>query len=310
MVKGGMRRTVLPMTALERAFALVLPALALALAPRAEAAPGAPAPPPGPVRAGAPPPGLDPGSVPAQPSPAPIPVPVPLPEATEGAAGGPATSASPTVALEAETAAAAAPGTGGPPTTPMRPRLTCAIGVGTSLDHSGTSDGRTVPIPAFEFSVGAGGEAFGFEANLMSTQASGRYRKVTNGVDDIGVDRAAVDLLLAVRPAWLLGRPPVRDGAVVLSATRRSYLGRVWRSFTIDLGGVAERVAPGVQSAYRFGGVVAGHLDILPLTPADQPSAIAVRIGARRVLAPRKLVSTTETTDTTLDAFVGLAAVF
>jgi hypothetical protein len=242
--------------------------------------------------------------VPAQPSPAPA----PAPDATEGGTAEPsAASASPTVALEAGTTAVAAPGT----TTPTRPRLTCAIGVGTSLDHSGTSDGRTVPIPAFEFSVGAGDGAFGFEANLMSTQASGRYRKVTNGVDDIGVDRAAVDLLLAVRPAWLLARPPVRDGAVApSSAAGRSYLGRIWRSFTIDLGGVAERVAPGVQSAYRFGGLVAGHLDILPLTPADQPSGLAVRIGARRVLAPRKLVSTTETADTTLDAFVGLAAVF
>ena len=294
MLKGGMRQTVWPMTTLEPAFALVLLALAFAFAPRAEAAPDALAPPSGRARPDAPPPGLDPGSVPAQPS----------AEATEGA------PASPTVAREAETAAAAAAGAGVAPTTPTRPRLTCAIGVGTSLDHSGTSDGRTVPIPAFEFSVGAGDGAFGFEANLMSTQASGRYRKVTNGVDDIGVDRAAVDLVLAVRPAWLLARPPVRDGAVAPSAAGRSYLGRIWRSFTIDLGGVAERVAPGVQAAYRFGGLVAGHLDILPLTPADQPSALAVRIGARRVLAPRKLVSTTETADTTLDAFVGLAAVF
>jgi hypothetical protein len=253
---------------------IVLPVMAVAIAAmsavalRGEPAVAAPA------VAG--PPGLDPDAIPAEPA---------------------ATSA-PSGKAVSPVMAEAAPA-------PTRPRFSFAVGFGTSFDHSGTSDGRTVTIPAFEISLGAGGEALGFEANLMSTQASGRYRQVTNGKDDIGVDRAALDALLALRPAWMFdrigGRHPVPP---------RSYLGRVWHSFTLDAGGTAERVAPGTESAYRLGGLLAAHIDILPLTYADQPSGIAIRIGARRALAPKATLTSAEVTDTNLDLFVSLAAGF
>jgi hypothetical protein len=231
------------------------------------------------VPAAAGPPGLDPDAIPAEPAPSAAPsrdvVPAPL--------------------------AAASPA----PPAPTRPRFSFAVGFGTSFDHSGTSDGRTVTIPAFEVSLGAGDRALGFEANLMSTQASGRYRQVTNGKDDIGVDRAALDGLLALRPAWLIDRIGGRH-----LAPPTSYLARVWHSFTLDVGGTAERVAPGTESAYRLGGLLATHVDILPLTYADQASVLAIRIGARRVLAPKATLTSAEVTDTNLDLFVSLAAGF
>jgi hypothetical protein len=229
------------------------------------------------------PPGLDPDAIPAE----------------------PAAPTAPSREALAAVLAGADPAAPAPAPAPTRPRFSFAVGFGTSFDHSGTSDGRTVTIPAFEISLGAGDQAFGFEANLMSTQASGRYRQVTNGKDDIGVDRAALDGLLALRPAWMFdwigGRHP---------APPASYLARVWHSFTLDVGGTAERVAPGAESAYRVGGLLAAHLDILPLTSAVEPSALAIRIGARRALAPRAILTSTDVTDTNLDLFVSLAAGF
>ena len=225
------------------------------------------------------PPGLDPDAIPAEPAP----------------------PAAPSGEVQASALAVGNP----PAAAATRPRFSFAVGFGTSFDHSGTSDGRTVIIPAFEVSLGAGDKALGFEANLMSTQASGRYRQVTNGKDDIGVDRAALDGLLALRPAWMFdwigGRHP---------APPVSFLARVWHSFTLDVGGTAERVAPGAESAYRLGGLLAAHLAILPLTSADQPSGLAIRIGARRALAPKATLTSTDVTDTNLDLFVSLAAGF
>lgn len=193
-----------------------------------------------------------------------------------------------------------------------RPRFSFAIGVGTSFDHSGTSDGRTVTIPAFLVALGAGDGALGFEASLMSTQASGRYRQVHNGKNDIGVDRAAVDLLLALRPALVLGyrlraAGPTSEAAPGLAPV--SYMRRIWHSFTLDVGGTAERVAPGSDSAYRLGYAFGAHLDI-PLTPASLPTSLAIRLGARRVLAPKVDFTSTEVTDTRLDVFASVAAGF
>jgi hypothetical protein len=225
------------------------------------------------------PPGLDPDAIPAEPAP------------SSSASG--------------EVVAAPPAGTLATVLAPTRPRFSFAVGFGTSFDHSGTSDGRTVTIPAFEISLGAGDRALGFEANLMSTQASGRYRQVTNGKDDIGVDRAALDGLLALRPAWMIDRIGGRH-----PPPPTSYLARVWHSFTLDVGGTAERVAPGTESAYRLGGLLATHVDILPLTYADHPSVLAIRIGARRVLAPKATLTSAEVTDTNVDLFVSLAAGF
>jgi hypothetical protein len=226
------------------------------------------------------PPGLDPDAIPTEPAP----------------------PSAPSAQVQAS---AALPGGNPPAPAATRPRFSFAVGFGTSFDHSGTSDGRTVTIPAFEISLGAGDQAFGFEANLMSTQASGRYRQVTNGKDDIGVDRAALDGLLALRPAWMFDWVGGRH-----ATPSTSYLARVWHSFTLDVGGTAERVAPGAESAYRVGGLLAAHLDILPLTSAVEPSALAIRIGARRALAPKAILTSTDVTDTKLDLFVSLAAGF
>jgi hypothetical protein len=191
-----------------------------------------------------------------------------------------------------------------PAETATRPRFSFAVGAGASVDHSGLVGNRNVVMPAFHVLAGVGEARLGFEASLMATQASGRYRRIEGNQVDIGVDRAAVDVLLALRPF----APP--SSADVGSARRGSSLERLRRSLTLDLGGAIERVAPSQDSAYRAGAVVGIHADVLTLTDPSQGSSLALRIGARRLFAARSTVSTVVISDTVIDTFVSLAAGF
>ena len=219
------------------------------------------------------------------------PAPPPPPAATTRT-GAPATDSRLTAPdADAARVAAAAP----------RPRFSFAIGAGASVDHSGLLDGRNVAVPAFLVLAGVGDGALGFESSLMSTQASGRYRRLEGGRVDLGVDRAALDAMLALRP-FLLGGHVVRSPA--------SGFERLQRSVTVNIGVTIERVAPGQQSAYRVGNVVAAHADLVSFTDPSDSRSFALRIGVRRMFASPSTVSMIAVSDTVVDSFLSLAAGF
>jgi hypothetical protein len=188
-----------------------------------------------------------------------------------------------------------------PGTPTPRPHFSFAIGAGASIDHSGLVDGRNVAMPAFHVLAGVGDGTLGFESSLMSTQASGRYRRTENSRVDIGVDRTAIDLMLALRPfLWMARDARPHPGG----------LDRIRRSFTVDVGLTIERVAPGAQSAFRLGNVVAAHADLLHFTDPSDSRSLALRLGVRRMFASPSTVSMIVVSDTVVDTFLSLAAGF
>jgi len=190
------------------------------------------------------------------------------------------------------------------PSTLPRPRLFFGVGAGAAMDSSGTVDGRSVPVPAFYISTGVGEGDLGFEAALCSTQASGRYRRRIGSQDDVGVDRSAIDLMVAVRPAWF-------DPATPTLPSRTSATD-AWRSVAFDLGVAIERISASQQSAFRLGIVAGAHVDLVRLTPRDSSSTFALRLGMRRMFASPKVFAMPALTvsDTRIESTASLVASF
>ena len=281
--------------------ALLVAGVTLGLGARGAAAdePAAPAS----VVAGAPPavgPDAPPPPAASDPAAAPPPAPVaePLPPVPPPASipGGPLVA--PTVASTAEA----------PPLPVARPRFTVAAAVGVSVDNAGIADGRNVAIPSFSVQGGIGQDLLGFDARLFASEAAGQFstpsqvaadRKAL--VADIGADRQAVDLMLAVRPFARWQRQ------------RLDWPARVLRALTIDLGAAGERVSIGAQTVLRVGAVMCAYAD-LPLTPADATSALHLRLAVRRMVGTRgdvtELGAPRQVGDTRAELLAGLAVVF
>ncbi|HEY8924594.1 MAG TPA: hypothetical protein VIU64_09445 [Polyangia bacterium] len=240
----------------------------------------------------------------------------------------PASESAPKVAPEpsgadagpaASPAAAPVAGEGMPPTAsagpapgsevpPARPRFLMSAAVGISIDNHGIADGRNVLVPSLAIQGGIGDGAFGFEARLFASEAAGRFSSPNpnpNGaktIADVGADRQAVDLLLAVRPfQW----GAARGGA--------TWAARFVQAITADIGLAVERVSVGTLSTMRGGAVVGAHLDV-PLVRSADGSELRAMIAGRRMLGTSKTLEVSGVTaaigDSKLESFAGLTVVF
>jgi len=282
---------------------LVVAGLTMGLAPRRAAAdeplvtspPAAELPPAAPTPAPPPPAGdAAPAALP------PIAEPVPPPPPPASLPGGPLVA--PTVARTAEEAPSELP-------SPVaRPRFTVSAAVGVSVDNAGIADGRNVAIPSFSVQGGIGQELLGFDARLFASEAAGQFSTPSQVatdrralVADIGADRQAVDLMLAVRPFWRWQRQNL------------AWSARFVRALTVDIGAAGERVSIGAQTVLRVGAVMCAYAD-LPLTPADAASALHLRVTVRRMVGTRRdlteLGTPRQVGDTRAELLAGLAVVF
>ena len=244
---------------------------------------------PPPTSAGDSSPTVAPLSAPIIEPPSPPPPPASLP-------GGPLLA--PTVASTAEE-----------PSLPVaRPRFTVAAAVGVSVDNAGIADGRNVAIPSFSVQGGIGQDLLGFDARLFASEAAGQFSTPSQVasdrralVADIGADRQAVDLMLAVHPFARWQRQ------------RLDWSARFVRALTLDVGAAGERVSLGAQTILRVGAVMCAYAD-LPLTPADATSALNLRLTVRRMIGTRgdvtELGAPRQIGDTRAELLAGLAVVF
>lgn len=187
-------------------------------------------------------------------------------------------------------------------------RFSVAAAMGVSIDNAGIADGRNVAIPSFSIQGGVGQGILGFEARLFASEAAGRFStpsKITAdnraAIADVGADRQALDLLLAVRPFARWNLDDLRWGA------------RLARALTIGVGAAGERVSVGAKTLLRGGAVVGGYVD-LPVTPVTDSSALNVRFAARRMFGTRGTVTVSgqpsAVADTKVELFGGLAVIF
>lgn len=239
-------------------------------------------------------PPLPPGGAPATATP-PVVTPPPA-EPPASLPGGPLLA--PTVASTAEE----------PPLPVARPRFSVAAAVGVSVDDEGIADGRNVAIPSFSVQGGIGQGLLGFDARLFASEAAGQFstpsqvaadRKAL--IADVGADRQAADLMLAIRP-FALWQP-----------RRLDWADRFVHALTLDVGAAVERVSIGAQTVMRAGAVLAAYAD-LPLTPADDRSPLHLRLAARRMLGTHPDVAdgtgTKKVGDTRAELLAGLAVIF
>ena len=197
-------------------------------------------------------------------------------------------------ALEAAAALAAA----------ARPRFSMTVAVGFSVDNVGIADHRNVMIPSLAVIGGIGQDLLGFEARLFASEAAGRFSTPNadgKQVADLGADRQAVDLILAVRPFAGFRTEDVRWPA------------RFARALTINAGGSGERVSVGSQPVYRLGVVAGAHVDF-PITSARDRSQLLATLSLRRMFGSEGHVDMSGKSlsvgDTKVEALAGLAFVF
>lgn len=185
--------------------------------------------------------------------------------ALSGAAGGrahaqigisPPISTGPAPAIEEE----------GPPEPVARPRLSLAVGMGASLDASGFINGAHA-IPAF-FGVGGFGDGLlGVDLGAFSTAASGRFHSENDGP----VDRLGLDAFAVIRPAARVRPDDLR------------YPLRVLRTLAAEVGLGFERDGHTLASGTRFQ-IHTGARVELPLTAADRPSELRLRLAVRHAV--------------------------
>lgn len=189
-----------------------------------------------------------------------------------------------------------------------RPRFSVAAAVGVSVDNQGIADRRNVAIPSFSVQGGIGQGVLGFDARLFASEAAGQFstpsqvaadRKAL--IADVGADRQAADLMLAIRPFARWERQ------------RLDWPARFVRALTVDVGAAVERVSIGAQTVQRIGAVLAAYAD-LPLTPVDDTSALHLRLAVRRMLGTHPDVGdgtgTKQVGDTRAELLAGLAVIF
>jgi len=198
-----------------------------------------------------------------------------------------------------------------PPLPVTRPRFSVSAGLGISVDDEGIADGRNVAIPSFSVQGGIGQDLLGFDARLFASEAAGQFStpvalspsasSVKTPVADVGADRQAVDLMLAIRPFARWHR------------SLRDWPSRFVHALTLDVGAAGERVSIGAQTVKRIGAVVAAYAD-LPVTPAGDTSALHIRLTARRMIGTHGDIpdgsGTKQVADTRAELLAGLAVLF
>jgi hypothetical protein len=186
-----------------------------------------------------------------------------------------------------------------------RPRFSVAAAVGISIDNQGIADGRNVAVPSFSVQGGIGQDVLGFDARLFASEAAGQFSTPSQvaadrnaPIADVGADRQAADLMMALRPFARWERQ------------RLDWPARFVRALTVDVGAAVERVSIGAQTVQRIGAVLAAYAD-LPLTPADDTSALHLRLAARRMLGTHADVAgAKQIGDTRAELLAGLAVIF
>jgi hypothetical protein len=176
-----------------------------------------------------------------------------------------------------------------------RPRLSVAVGMGSTFDDAGFSDG-THAIPVFVATGGFGDGLVGVDFEVSATSAIGRYRTQDP------VDRVSLAGFAVVRPA-----APLRP-------FDHRYRWRVLRTAALELGQGLERDGRTLAAGYR-GFFHLGARVELPLTPLGGTSELRVRLAAGRNLGqytPRVTASNgvTEVGDTAGELFIALLTVF
>jgi hypothetical protein len=234
-----------------------------------------------PARAQAPPPSSPPAAAPEAPPPVPPPPEAP---ATLPSTWGP------------EEAVVETPSR--PPVS--RPRLSAAIGMGSSLDSVGFSDGNKHAIPAFFMILGIGdGRLLGLDLSAFASSATRSDRASASPID-----RLAVDLFGVARPvAWY--RPD--DG---------EFGARFLRALAVELGLGFERDGRSAVSGTRFLIHTGARADV-PLTPPNESTDLRLRLGVRRAfgLYTPKLYGAsrsdvTNVGDTAAELYAALVVVF
>jgi hypothetical protein len=178
-----------------------------------------------------------------------------------------------------------------------RPRFSVAIGLGSTFDDAGFTDGRHA-IPAFFAVGGAGDGLLGVDFLAFASSASGRFQ----AQDASPVDRLGMDAFGVLRPA---GRFRSND---------RRYGMRVLRTLAAELGLGLEREGRRDSSGSRFAIHTGGRFE-LPLTPATDASELRLRLAVRRDfgLFTPSLDGTNGVTavgDTGLELYGALALIF
>ncbi len=185
-----------------------------------------------------------------------------------------------------------------PRETPDRPRLSAAVGMGSSFDAVGFTDGNTRAIPAFFSELGIGDGPFGFNLLAFASTASGRHEGQNP------VDRLAVDLFGVIRPgAWF-------------HPDDRSYGIRLLHGLGAELGLGFERDGRSAISGTRFLIHTGARVD-LPLTPAREPTEVRLRLAVRRgigLYTPRlsggRVPDVLEVDDSAVELYAMLVSVF
>jgi hypothetical protein len=220
-----------------------------------------------------PPPTASEPQTPAQPeTPPPVPPQPPLPEAPPPVAVPPPAAIPPPPPLALPPPPPPAPGppdqttvVAAPAPAPIwRPRLSAAVGIGGTFDSVGFNDGNAHLIPAFFTVLGIGdGLMFGGELGAFTSAASGRHPS------DSPVDRLGVDAFGVFRPA------------ARYRADDKSYETRVLHTLAGELGLGFERDGRSAHSGTRFVLRTGARID-LPLSPAEEPSEVRLRLAVRR----------------------------
>jgi hypothetical protein len=167
-----------------------------------------------------------------------------------------------------------------------RPKLNVALGLGASLDRNTPNPKPDRPITSFFFAAGLGDGAIGLD-----------LRSFANGATAMQITRLAVELAAVLRPfePWQRGRD--------------TYLARVLRAASVDVGPSLERVSRGRYAGRRFGVMLGGHLDF-PIGDSGQPRELRLRIGARHLRAGSITIGDDPVSDSTLELYGQLAFVF
>lgn len=166
-----------------------------------------------------------------------------------------------------------------------RPKFQIAVGMGASFDGPPNPEPGD-PVPSYFFSAGLGAGLLGVE-----------LRSFANAGDKQEVVRVSGELVGLVRPLV----PAARD--------RPGYGYRVLRSFSFTAGPALEKVGIGVDARWRRGGVLGAHVDV-PIGPAGATKELRVRLGVRRMVATRAVVTEIAIGDSDVELYGQLAFVF
>jgi hypothetical protein len=181
-----------------------------------------------------------------------------------------------------------------------RPRLSAAIGMGSSLDSVGFSDGNVHNVPAFFMILEIGErQLLGLDLSAFASSATRSDRMTANPIDRLGVDLFGV-----ARPlAWY--RPD-----------DHGFNARFLRALAVELGLGLERDGRSAVSGTRFVIHTGARADI-PLTPPTGATELRLRLGARRgfgLYTPKLYGASrsdfTEVADTAAELYAALVVVF